>query len=36
MFGRLEDVRRIATRYESLAANYLAVFYVTAAVSHWL
>ena len=28
MFGRLKDFRRIATRYEKRAANYLAMVHV--------
>jgi transposase len=31
MVGRLKDFRRIATRYDRLAVNFLA-----AAVSYWL
>ncbi len=31
MFGRLKDFRRIATRYDKTARNFLA-----AAVSYWL
>lgn len=36
MFGRLKDFRRIATRYDRLAANYLAAVCLTATVSYWL
>jgi transposase len=33
MFGRLKDFRRIATRYDKLAANFLAAVQLAAAVS---
>ena len=36
MFGRLKDFRRIATRYDKLAANFLAAVHLTAAISYWL
>jgi hypothetical protein len=36
MFGRLKDFRRIATRYDKLAANFLAAVHLAAAVSYWL
>ncbi len=37
MFGRrLKDFRRIATRYDRLATNYLAAVCLAAAVSYWL
>jgi transposase len=36
MFGRLKDFRRIATRYERSAVNYLAAFCLAATVSYWL
>lgn len=36
MFGRLKDFRRIATRYDKLAANFLATVQLAAAVSYWL
>ena len=36
MFGRLKDFRRIATRYDRLAQNYLAALCLTATVSYWL
>ena len=36
MFGRLKDFRRIATRYDRLANNYLAAVCLTATVSYWL
>jgi transposase len=36
MFGRLKDFRRIATRYDKLAINFLAAVQLAAAVSYWL
>lgn len=36
MFGRLKDFRHIATRYDKLAANFLAVIQLAAALSYWL
>ena len=36
MFGRLKDFRRIATRYDKLAINFLAAVHLAAAVSYWL
>jgi transposase len=36
MFGRLKDFRRIATRYDRLARNYLAAVYIAATVCYWL
>ena len=36
MFCRLKDFRRIATRYDRLATNFLAAVYLAAAVSFWL
>ncbi len=36
MFGRLKDFRRIATRYDRSAVNYLAADCLAAAVSYWL
>ncbi len=36
MFGRLKDFRRIATRYDRLAINYLAAVCLTATVCYWL
>jgi transposase len=36
MFGRLKDFRRIATRYDRLARNFLAAIHLAAAVSYWL
>ncbi len=34
MFGRLKDFRRIATRYDKLARNFLAGLYLTAAIEY--
>lgn len=36
MFGRLNDFRRIATRYGRSATNFLAVVCFAATVSYWL
>ena len=36
MFGRLKDFRRIATRYDRLATNFLAAICIAATVSYWL
>ena len=36
MFGRLKDFRRIATRYDKLARNFLAAVTLAAAVTYWL
>ncbi len=36
MFCRLKDYRRIATRYDRLARNFLAAVYLAATVSYWL
>jgi transposase len=36
MFRRLKDFRRIATRYDRNAANFLAAVCIAATVSHWL
>jgi len=36
MFGRLKDFRRIATRYDKLARNFLAGVMLAAAVLYWL
>ena len=36
MFGRLKDFRRIATRYDRLARNFLGAIHLAAAVSYWL
>jgi len=36
MCGRLEDFRRIATRYDRSAINFLAAVCLAATVSYWL
>ena len=36
MFGRLKDFRRIATRYDRLAQNFLAALCLAATISYWL
>ncbi len=36
MFNRLKDFRRIATRYDRLASNFLAAVCIAATVSYWL
>jgi transposase len=36
MFCRLKDFRRIATRYDRLAKNFLAAIQIAAIVSYWL
>ena len=36
MFGRLKDFRRIATRYDRSATDFLAAVCIAAAVSYWL
>ena len=36
MFGRLKDFRRIATRYDKLARNFLAGVLLAAAILYWL
>lgn len=35
-FSRLKDFRRIATRYDKLARNYLAAVYIVSTVCYWL
>jgi transposase len=35
-FCRLKDFRRIATRYDKLARNYLAAVHLAALVAYWL
>jgi transposase len=35
MFGRLKDVRRIATRYDKLARNFLAGIILAATLIWW-
>ncbi len=36
MFCRLKDFRRIATRYDNLARNFLSAISLAAAVAFWL
>jgi transposase len=36
MFCRLKDYRRIATRYDRLASNFLSAIYLAATVTWWL
>jgi putative transposase len=36
MFGRLKDFRRVATRYDKLARNFLSGVLIAAAVIWWL
>jgi transposase len=36
MFGRLKDFRRVATRYDKLARNFLATLAIAATVIWWL
>ena len=36
MFCRLKDFRRIATRYDKLARNYLASLCLAALVAYWI
>ena len=36
MFCRLKDFRRLATRYDKLAANFLASVHLAAALTWWL
>ena len=36
MIGRLKDFRRIATRYDRMATNFLAAVYLAATVSYWI
>ncbi len=36
MFCRLKDFRRIATRYDKLARNYLSAVALDAAIAFWL
>lgn len=35
MFGRLKDFRRIATRYDKLARNFLASIVLAATITWW-
>ena len=36
MFGRLKEFRRIATRYDRNAVNFLAAIHIAAIVCYWL
>ena len=36
MFCRLKDCRRLATRYDKLAANFLGNIHLAAAIMWWL
>lgn len=36
MFGRLKDFRRIATRYDHSATNFMAAVHIVATVAYWL
>ena len=36
MFGRIKEFRRIATRYDKLARNFLAAVCLVATVCYWL
>ena len=36
MFGRLKDFRRVATRYDRSATNFLAAVCLAATISYWL
>ena len=36
MFCRLKDFRRVATRYDKLARNFLSAVHLAAAVAFWL
>ena len=36
MFGRLKDFRRIATRYDRSATNFMAAAHIAATVAYWL
>jgi transposase len=36
MFGRLKNWKRIATRYDRLAVNYLAAIVLVALATQWL
>ncbi|HVV94109.1 MAG TPA: IS5/IS1182 family transposase, partial [Hyphomicrobiales bacterium] len=35
LWCRLKDWRRIATRYDKLAANYMAGVFLAAAITFW-
>jgi transposase len=36
MFCRLKDFRRVATRYDKLARNFLSAVSLAAAIAFWL
>lgn len=36
MFGRLKDFRRIATRHDRSATNFMAAVHIVATVTYWL
>jgi transposase len=36
LFGRLKNWKRIATRYDRLAVNYLAAIVLVATITQWL
>ena len=36
MFCRLKDFRRVATRYDRLAVNFLAAVHIAAVIAYWL
>jgi transposase len=36
MFCRLKDFRRIATRYDRLATNFIGAVCLAASVGYWL
>ena len=36
MFGRLKDFRRIATRYDKNAVNYMAALCLAALICYWI
>ena len=36
MFGKLKDWRRIATRYDKLARNFLSAAYLVAVLAYWV
>ena len=36
VFGRIKDLRRIATRYDKLAGNFIAAVCLVATICYWL
>ena len=36
MFGRLKDFRRVATRYDKNAKNYMAALCLAALICYWI